>query len=132
MHELPDALTTPYGSLGYALIAKDQALGSQMKSPSENRREKRIKFDRGIKCRIMAIDGTWQRACVMQDASDHGAKLMISGSIQGLPLQEFFLVLSSTGLAYRRCALVWVNGEDIGVTFLRNDGKRVPSGEQAA
>jgi hypothetical protein len=26
-------------------------------------------------------------------------------------------VLSSTGLAYRRCRLVWVNGEQIGVSF---------------
>jgi len=103
-----------------------------MKSPSENRRDKRIKFDHGIECRIMAIDGTWQRACVMQDASENGAKLTVGGSIQGLPLKEFFLVLSSTGLAYRRCALVWVNGEQIGVRFLRNDGKPAPASEKVA
>ena len=89
-----------------------------MTSPAENRRGKRVKFDRGVECQIMAIDGTWQRACILRDASDGGAKLTISGSVQGLPLKEFFLVLSSTGLAYRRCALVWLNGEQIGVRFL--------------
>ena len=98
--------------------------GLAMKSPSENRRDKRFKFDHGVECRIMAIDGTWQRACTLQDASENGAKLTVGGAIHGLPLTEFFLVLSSTGLAYRRCALVWVNGEQIGVRFLRQNGKR--------
>jgi len=31
--------------------------------------------------------------------------------MQGLALKEFFLLLSSTGLAYRRCRLDWVNGD---------------------
>jgi hypothetical protein len=35
-----------------------------------------------------------------------------------LQLTEFFLVLSSRGLAYRRCQLVWVNGDQIGVSFI--------------
>jgi hypothetical protein len=38
---------------------------------------------------------------------------------RGLHLKEFFLLLSSTGLAYRRCELVWVRGEQIGVSFLK-------------
>ena len=37
---------------------------------------------------------------------------------EGLPLKEFFLLLSSSGLAYRRCELAWVNGDEIGVNFL--------------
>jgi len=97
-----------------------------MALPSENRCGKRVKFDHGIECRIMAIDGTWQRACILQDASDGGAKLTINGSVQGLPLKEFFLVLSSMGLAYRRCELVWLNGEQIGVSFLGQSNRRVP------
>lgn len=31
----------------------------------------------------------------------------------------FFLLLSSTGLAYRRCQLDRVNGEELEVSFLR-------------
>jgi hypothetical protein len=46
----------------------------------------------------MAIDGTWRRACKVEDACDGGAKLTVEGSIDGLPLNEFFLVLPSTGL----------------------------------
>ena len=90
---------------------------------SEQRNGKRIRFDRGFDCRIMAIDATWQRACTLYDASDGGARLTIGGSLQGLALKEFFLVLSPTGLAYRRCALVWLNGEEIGVKFLRQTAK---------
>ncbi len=41
------------------------------------------------------------------------------GSIQGLNLKEFFLLLSSTGLAYRRCELVRVNGTEMDISFLR-------------
>jgi hypothetical protein len=66
----------------------------------------------------MAIDGTWRRNCIMDDVSEIGAKLTIEGSIEGLQLKEFFLLLSSTGLAYRRCALAWVNGEQIGARFI--------------
>ncbi len=66
----------------------------------------------------MGIDGTWQRQCTVEDVSDGGARLVVD-SVRGLPLKEFFLVLSSTGLAYRRCRLIWVNGDQIGVSFLR-------------
>lgn len=74
----------------------------------------------------MAIDGTWQVACVMRDVSETGAKLSIKGSIERLPMKEFFLVLSSTGLAYRRCTLKWVSGELIGVEFLRVNESGLP------
>lgn len=103
-----------------------------MTPSSERRGGNRVKFDRGFECRIMAIDATWQRPCTMRDASNSGAKLTISGSLQGLQLKEFFLVLSPTGLAYRRCALVWLNGEEIGVKFLRQTAKRQSSGSKVA
>jgi hypothetical protein len=34
-------------------------------------------------------------------------------------LKEFFLLLSSTGLAYRRCELVRVNGAEMDIQFLK-------------
>jgi hypothetical protein len=55
------------------------------------------------------------------------ATLTITASIEGLQLKEFFLLLSSTGLAYRRCSLAWVNGNQVGVKFLFQKGKKSPS-----
>ena len=84
----------------------------------------RVIFDRGYDAHMMAIDGTWRRACSVLDVSETGAKMTVEGSIVGLPLKEFFLLLSSTGLAYRRCELAWVNGEEIGVNFLKHSTKK--------
>src|ERR1700748_836648 len=78
----------------------------------------RVVFERGYNAHMMAIDGPW-RACSLLDVSEDGARLAIEGSIVGLPLKEFFLLLSSPGLAYRRCELAWVNGEEVGVNFLK-------------
>jgi hypothetical protein len=69
----------------------------------EQRKAHRVVFERGFAAHMMAIDGTWQRPCTMKDVSEAGAKLTIDGPIEGLPLKEFFLVLSSMGNAYRRC-----------------------------
>jgi hypothetical protein len=69
----------------------------------------RVTFSRGYDVCIMAIDGTWRRGCQLNAISDNDAILTVEGSIQGLNLKEFFLLLSSTGLAYRRCELVRVN-----------------------
>ena len=74
----------------------------------EQRKARRVIFERGFAAHMMAIDGTWRRACKLEDVSDTGAKLTIEGSVEGLHLREFFLLLSSTGLAYRRCELAWV------------------------
>jgi hypothetical protein len=75
----------------------------------------------------MAIDGTWRRDCVVNDVSEMEATLKVNTSIEGLQLKEFFLLLSSTGLAYRHCSLAWVNGDQIGVRFLRQKGKKRPA-----
>jgi hypothetical protein len=48
----------------------------------------------------------------------------VESSIEGINLKEFFLLLSSTGLAFRRCELAWVNGEEIGATFLKQGAKK--------
>ncbi|MCK1366436.1 PilZ domain-containing protein [Bradyrhizobium sp. 62] len=94
-----------------------------MRAP-DKRGARRVEFERAIPASMMAIDGTWQRACTLKDISDVGAKLFIEGPVEGLLLKEFFLVLSSTGLVYRRCELAWVNGGGVGVTFIRQDHKR--------
>jgi len=70
---------------------------------AEQRSEHRVPFERGHPAYMMAIDGTWRRDCMMEDVSEGGAKLTVDGSLEGLHLKEFFLLLSSTGLAYRRC-----------------------------
>jgi hypothetical protein len=79
----------------------------------------RVTFSRGYDVCIMAIDGTWRRDCQLNAISDSDATLTVEGSIQGLNLKEFFLLLSSTGLAYRRCELVRVNGTEMDIRFLR-------------
>lgn len=100
---------------------------------SERRTGERVTFERGYTAQMMGIDGTWRRNCTMEDVSETGAKLTVEGSVEGLHLKEFFLLLSSTGLAYRRCELSWVNGEQIGVNFLKQiDKKKKPSRRQAA
>ncbi|HET7886642.1 MAG TPA: PilZ domain-containing protein [Bradyrhizobium sp.] len=85
--------------------------------------ERRVIFEKSIAVQIMAIDGTWARPCTLKEISDNGATLVIETSVQGLNLKEFFLLLSSTGLAYRRCELDWMNGDQMGVNFLHQRGK---------
>jgi len=86
---------------------------------SERLKGERVIFERGIPAFMMGIDGTWRRNCTLEDVSETGGKLTVDGSVEGLHLKEFFLLLSSTGLAYRRCELAWVNGDQIGVNFLK-------------
>ena len=93
----------------------------------ENRKAHRVVFERGFAANIMAIDGTWRRPCTMEDVSETGARLSVDGSIEGLPVKEFFLVLSTMGKAYRRCQLAWVNGNQVGVFFLKPGDKRKKS-----
>jgi hypothetical protein len=98
-----------------------------------DRKSERVDFERGIHVYIMGIDGTWRRDCIMVDVSQTGARLRIEGSLEGLDLKEFFLLLSSTGLAYRRCKLVRVAGDQIGVQFLARDkAKKKPLKRQPA
>ena len=99
---------------------------------AERRRGERVTFERGIAAHMMGIDGTWRRECKVADVSESGAKLQIEGSVEGLHLKEFFLLLSSTGLAYRRCELSWVNGDQIGVTFLKLGDKKKKGAKRAA
>lgn len=90
----------------------------------ESRKARRVMFERGYAANMMAIDGTWRRPCTMQDVSETGARLTVEGSVEGLALKEFFLLLSTMGKAYRRCELAWVNGNEVGVYFLRPGDKK--------
>jgi hypothetical protein len=74
----------------------------------------------------MGVDGTWRRSCLLLDASASGAKLEIEGAADVLQSKEFFLVLSSTGLAFRRCELIWVDGSQVGVKFIENEKGKKP------
>lgn len=94
---------------------------------SENIGPDRVTFGRGYNVWIMAIDGTWRRNCVLKAVSAIDAELTLEGSIEGLNLKEFFLLLSSTGLAYRRCELLRVNGSEIDVRFLKAKNKTAKS-----
>ena len=85
-----------------------------------NRKSDRVQFQRPFPVTLMGVDGTWQRSCVLRDASSTGARIEINGSTDVLRAKEFFLVLSSTGLAFRRCELVWIDGATAGIRFLVN------------
>ena len=94
-------------------------------SEGEKRAGPRVRFDHERPAQMMAIDGTWRRDCVVENIGEGGARLSVGDTIPGLLLTEFFLVLSPVGLAYRHCRLAWVNGDQIGVSFLnRPRGRR--------
>lgn len=89
-----------------------------------DRRAERVHFEHRYPVNLMGVDGTWRRSCVLLDVSATGARLEVEGSLDVLRAQEFFLLLSSTGLAFRRCELVRVDGIEIGVRFVVPDRKK--------
>jgi hypothetical protein len=91
--------------------------------PFGARKADRISFANGVTVHIMAIDGTWRRTCKMLDVSSTGARLLVEGTVEGLQLKEFFLLLSSTGLAYRRCEMTRISGDEMGIRFLSEQKK---------
>ena len=86
--------------------------------PWGSRKSDRVQFQHEHAVNLMAVDGTWRRPCVLKDVSATGARLEVDGSTDVLTSREFFLVLSSTGLVFRRCQLVWINGATVGVHFI--------------
>lgn len=83
-----------------------------------SRKAERVRFEHRCPVNLMGVDGTWRRSCVLIDVSATGAKLVVEGSLEVLQAHEFFLILSSTGLAFRRCELVRVDGSEVGVRFI--------------
>ncbi len=90
---------------------------------NHNRKSDRVRFEMGYPARIVAIDGTWFRDCHIEDISQTGAKVSLTGTVEGLNLAEFFLALSRTGASHRRCRMIWLKGDLMGVTFTLADRK---------
>jgi hypothetical protein len=90
----------------------------------ENRKAPRVEIEHSHPVNLMGVDGTWRRSCFLLDVSESGAKLEVEGPVNVLQAREFFLLLSSTGLAFRRCELVWIDGAQVGVRFIAKDIKK--------
>jgi hypothetical protein len=88
---------------------------------SEQRKAVRVQLEHRYPVNLVAVDGTWRRSCALLDVSTTGAKLEVEGSADVLRAKEFFLLLSSTGLAFRRCELAWVDGPHVGIRFINLD-----------
>jgi hypothetical protein len=108
------------------LISGSKAAAKGVIMAEQNKGLERVTFTRGYDVCIMGIDGTWRRSCVLNAISDTDAAVTVDGSVQGLNLKEFFLLLSSTGLAYRRCELVRINGAEMDIQFLLGKKKKGP------
>lgn len=98
----------------------------------DGRKDPRVKMDHRQPVNLMGSDGTWRRSCVLLDVSQTGAKLEVEGTLDVLQAKEFFMVLSSTGLAYRRCELVWIDGTTAGVHFITANSKSKPAAAKAS
>jgi len=90
---------------------------------NDKRGASRVNFERGVSVRILGIDGAWHRECEMLDVSASGVLLRVEGSLAGLELKEFFLVLSKVGTAHRRCEMAWVEGDRLGASFIKDSSK---------
>jgi hypothetical protein len=89
-----------------------------------DRKSDRVRFEHERPVNLMGIDGTWRRSCILLDVSTSGARLQIEGPLEILGGKEFFLLLSSTGLAFRRCELIRVDGAEVGVRFVTETKKK--------
>jgi len=98
----------------------------------DGRKAGRVRMDHRQPVNLMGSDGTWRRSCVLLDVSQTGAKLEVEGTLDVLQAKEFFMLLSSTGLAYRRCELVWIDGTTAGIHFVTADGKKRPASAPSA
>jgi hypothetical protein len=92
--------------------------------PWGQRKSDRVQFQHEHAMNLMAADGTWRRSCILKDVSATGARLEVDGSTDVLRSREFFLMLSSTSLAFRRCQLVWLNRSTVGVHFVVEKKKK--------
>lgn len=86
--------------------------------PFGDRKSDRVRLEHKRPVNLMGVDGTWRRTCLLLDVSSSGARLDVDGTLDVLQAKEFFLLLSSTGLAFRRCELIRVEGSQVGVRFI--------------
>lgn len=92
-----------------------------------DRQAGRVTLEHQRTANLMGVDGTWRRSCILLDVSATGARLEVDGSIDVLKGREFFLLLSSIGLAFRRCELVRIDGPQVGVRFVEERKKVRPA-----
>jgi PilZ domain len=98
-----------------------------------NRKSDRVRFEHFCDpVNIVAIDGTWRRQCFLRDVSSTGARIEIEGSTDVFQAKEFFLILSTTGTAFRRCELVWINGMTVGVHFITESAQKKKKSQPAS
>lgn len=88
-----------------------------MGSPNQ-RKTGRVAFNQPFSAVITSVDGQWRRECAVENVSQTGAKLILKDDVGGLDLKEFILLLSPTGLVYRRCQLARHHGYELGVRFI--------------
>jgi hypothetical protein len=82
----------------------------------ERRKEPRVIFERPLGVRLMTIDGTRTSDCLLIEMTDAGARLKVTD--HAAALTEFFLILNSFGPpVFRHCKSVWVDGDQMGVSF---------------
>ncbi len=97
----------------------------------EQRKTNRFTFEKSLEATIVSIDGTWSRKCLVEDVSDSGAKVTLEAPLKPSASDEFFLVFTKMGCVYRRCQRRWLNGEQMGVLFLKmKNGKLVARSNQ--
>jgi len=89
-----------------------------------DRKSERVRMEHRREVNLVSVDGTWRRRCALLDVSATGARLDVEGTLEVLKAGEFFLLLSSTGLAFRRCKLVRVDGTTVGVRFVTESKKK--------
>jgi hypothetical protein len=76
----------------------------------------RVKFERPLAVRAMAIDGTWCRECLLIDVSETGARVELKSP--AAELTELSLVLTTFGdPVFRRCTRTRIDGTSMGITF---------------
>lgn len=88
-----------------------------------NRKSERVHMEHRRDVNLVGVDGTWRRKCALLDVSATGARLDVEGTLDVLRAGEFFLLLSATGLAFRRCELVRIDGTTVGVRFVAEQKK---------
>jgi hypothetical protein len=82
----------------------------------ERRKEPRVVFEQPLDVRVMTIDGTRTSDCLLIEMTDAGARLKVTD--HAAALTEFFLILNSFGPpVFRYCKSVWVDGDQMGVSF---------------
>jgi PilZ domain-containing protein len=102
-----------------------------MNPGTARRKFRRVEFSAGVDVHIVASDGTWRLPCLMMDVAEGGAQLLLQKSLGSTRLTEFLLALSTTGGAFRRCEVVWMQENRIGVRFIEKDFDRLALARQA-